>query len=47
LLVPHASIPTMQGGNLVRPSKRLANNDLAIRINAVELKNALGQVEAW
>ena len=30
----------------LRPSQRLANHDLAGRINAVNLKNALGQVEA-
>jgi hypothetical protein len=30
----------------LRPPKRLTNHDLAGRINAVDLKNALGQVEA-
>ena len=30
----------------LRPPKRLANNDLTGCINAVDLKNALGQVEA-
>ncbi len=30
----------------LRPSKRLANHNLARRINTVDLKNALGQVEA-
>jgi hypothetical protein len=30
----------------LRPPKRLANHNLAGRINAVDLKNALGQVEA-
>ena len=30
----------------LRPSKRLADHNLAGRINAVDLKNVLGQVEA-
>jgi len=30
----------------LRSSKRLADNDLTGRINAVNLKNALGQIEA-
>ena len=30
----------------LRPPKRLTNNDLTGRINAVDLKNVLGQVEA-
>jgi len=30
----------------LRPPKRLANNNLAGRINAVDLKNALGQIES-
>jgi len=30
----------------LRPPKRLANCNLAGRINAVDLKNALGQIEA-
>jgi hypothetical protein len=30
----------------LRPPKRLANNKLAGRINAMSLKNALGQIEA-
>jgi hypothetical protein len=30
----------------LRPPKRPANHSLAGRINAVDLKNALGQVEA-
>jgi hypothetical protein len=31
---------------LMTPPKRLANHSLAGRVNAVDLKNALGQVEA-
>jgi|SRR5580692_6384497 hypothetical protein len=30
----------------LRPSQRLADNDLTGRINAVNLKNALGQIQA-
>jgi hypothetical protein len=47
-----ASMPTRHEGNLakkwqhLRSSKRLADNDLTVRINAVNLKNALGQIQA-
>src|SRR5277367_3092167 len=30
----------------LRPSQRLADNDLTGRVNAVNLKNALGQIQA-
>src|ERR1035437_5546644 len=45
-------MPTRHDGNLakewqhLRTSKRLADNDPTGRINAVNLKNALGQIEA-